>query len=190
MDAAPGCSADDIPNTRPGDHPMSDEFETAAGPGMTAEELEKLYTGKYLSAVDVGDRKLKTRILGVHAEELRQQDGTMRKKAVLSLEGLDKQLVVNVTNKAILTNGLGRNPQKWTGRAIGLKTVPRNFGGKVMNGIEIVILGEAFTAKGSSGLKPKQPKPTAKTHGDFPADDLDDPGFEPDESRDYEENAA
>jgi hypothetical protein len=167
---------------------MADEFETAAGPGMTEDELEKM--GRYLSAADIGNRKIKTKILGVHAEELRQQDGTMRRKAVLSLEGLDKELVVNTTNKVILKDGLGGNPSKWVGRAIGLKTAPRSFGGKVMKGIEVVILGEAFTAKGGSGLKPKQPKPTAKTHGDFPADDLDDPGFEPDESRDYEETAA
>jgi hypothetical protein len=169
---------------------MADEFETAAGPGMTEDELEKMYSGRYLSAADIGDRKVKAKILGIHAEELRQQDGTMRKKAVLQLEGLDKQLAVNVTNKAILSDGLGRNPSKWVGRSIGLKTVPRNFGGKSMRGIEVVILAEPFTAKGGSGLKPKQPKPTAKTHGDFPADDLDDPGFEPDESRDYEETAA
>lgn len=172
---------------------MADTFETAAGPGMTEDELEKMYSGKYLSAADIGDRKVKAKILGVHAEELRQQDGTTRKKAVLSLEGLDKQLVVNVTNKAILKDGLGGNPQKWIGRLIGLKTVPRNFGGKSMRGIEIAILGEAFTAKGPSGLKPKKqpaPKPEPKTRGDWPDDYADDPGFEPDEGRDYEDTAA
>jgi hypothetical protein len=170
---------------------MGDEFETAAGPGMTEEELEKLYGTRFLSAADIGDRKVKAKVLGIHAEEMHQQNGTMRKKAVLSLEGFDKQLVVNVVNKAILVDGLGKNPQKWVGRLIGLKTVPRNFGGKSMRGIEVVILAEPFTARGGSGLKPKPaPKPAPKTHGDFPADDLDDPGFEPDESRDYEETAA
>jgi hypothetical protein len=169
---------------------MADEYETAAGPGMTEDELEKMYSGKYLSAADVGDRKIKAKIVGVHAEELRQQDGKMRKKAVLQLEGLDKELVVNVTNKVILKDGFG-GPQKWVGRSIGLKTVPRSFGGKPTRGIEVVILGEAFTAKGGSGLKPKQPapKPEPKSRGDYPDDDLDDPGFQPEDNRDFEEAA-
>ena len=130
---------------------MADDYEYETETGISEPELQKMYSSKYLSAVDLGDRKIKAKILRVAAADLRQQDGTTRKKSVLTLEDQDKLLVVNMTNSAILKDAFGANPQKWVGRTVGLKSVPRTMAGKPTKGLEVVILGEAFTAKVPSG---------------------------------------
>jgi len=169
---------------------MADEFEDEAGAGPSESELQKAYGSKYLSATDLGNRKIKAKIARVTLEDLRQQDGSTKKKAVLALEGQDKMLVLNAGNYVILKDGLGPNASKWIGRTIGLKSVPRTMGGKPTRGIEVVILGEAFTAKGPSGLKLKPaPKPEPKTEETpWPKEDGD-PGFgsDPDDFRDAAE---
>src|SRR5215471_9971702 len=116
---------------------MADEFEDEAGAGPSESELQKAYGSKYLSATDLGNRKIKAKIARVTLEDLRQQDGSTKKKAVLALEGQDKMLVLNAGNYAILKDGLGPNASKWIGRIIGLKSVPRTMGGKPTRGIEV-----------------------------------------------------
>lgn len=140
---------------------MADEYyEAETGCSISEAELEKMYSGKYLGAADIGDRKIKAKILSVFKEPMRQQDGSSRDKAVLGLEGLDKTLPLNATNRLILREGLDPNPEKWIGRTIGLKTVPRTMNGKPTRGIEVVIIGGGmFKAAAPSGLKPTPPAP-------------------------------
>jgi hypothetical protein len=169
-----------------GENLMADEFEPETG--ISEAELEKIYSSKYLGADDVGDRKIRTKILHVGADDLRQQDGRTRRKAILFCEGLDKQVVLNVTNYNILKTAFSTNPSKWVGRTIGIKTVPRTVGGKATRGIEIVILGADTFKVSMKPMPTKKPKPAPKTEPEFPEED-DDPGFEPDPSRDFEEAA-
>jgi hypothetical protein len=166
---------------------MGDEFETETG-GVSEAELEKIYSGKYLGAADVGDRKIKTKILRVALADLRQQDGSTKKKAVLACDGIDKQVVVNVTNFRILKDGFGANAQKWVGRTIGIKTAMKQNG---KPGIELVILGDAFKTA-AAPMPTKKPAPKIAAEDDnFPADEFPgDPGPEPDPNRDFGDEAA
>ena len=74
------------------------------------EDLERMYGSKYLSAGDVDDQRIKTKIAKVSADDLRQQNGTTKKKAILNFTSLDKGLVLNATNKRVLVDALGRKP--------------------------------------------------------------------------------
>jgi hypothetical protein len=49
----------------------------------TAADLDSAYGSKFLSASDLGDSKVKTRILKVRSKDLPQQEGTTRRKIVL-----------------------------------------------------------------------------------------------------------
>jgi hypothetical protein len=163
---------------------MADEFETEAG--LTETELQAIYSSKYLSAADVGDRKIKTKILRVSSDMLRQQDGRMRKKAILSLEGLDKQVVVNTTNFLILKTGLGANPSKWIGASIGIKTKPSTMAGKPVMSIELVVLDKTFKASAAPMPPKPAPKPVPSPLEDVPwPDEAGDPGFNDDPNFDH-----
>jgi hypothetical protein len=165
---------------------MADEFETDSGA-----DIEKLYSGKYLGAVDV-PKPIKTKIVDWDMEELRQQDGTFKKKVVLSCDGIDKQVVVNKMNYLSLKHGFGAaHPRDWVGHSLGIKTEMKQ-NGKL--GITLVPIGTVVFTTTKTGTKPvptskTKPAPAPKTREDFPDDDVDDPGFEPDPHRDYGEAA-
>lgn len=75
----------------------ADDFDTpteATSPG----DLDACYGSKYLSATEVGDRKIRTRIARIRKEALQQQGGGTRTKFILSFSTLDKELVLNSTN--------------------------------------------------------------------------------------------
>jgi hypothetical protein len=119
------------------------------------------YGSKYLSATEVGGRKIRTKIERVHKKALPQQNGGTRTKFVLSLSSLDKELVVNATNMNVLVDALGRKPAEWIGAEIGLFTEPTVMSGKATRGLRLRVLNKP------SGPAPK-PWP----------DEADDPGPE------------
>src|SRR5271154_3877823 len=100
----------------------------------TEQDLESCYGSKYLSAADLGDRKIKATIARIRKEELRQDNGASRGKFVLFFEGVDKGLVLNQTNKMVLVDALGKNPASWIGATVGLAAESVQFGGKAVRG--------------------------------------------------------
>ena len=67
--------------------------------------------------------------------DLRGSDGTNRVKFVLHLEGIDKPMVLNATNKNELVEKLGRKPANWIGALVGLYVDPNvNYAGKRVGG--------------------------------------------------------
>ena len=71
-----------------------------------------------------------------------QQGGGTRNKFLLSFSNLEKPLILNVTNKNVLVDRLGRNPADWIGADIGVKTGPVSFQGKTVQGFQLVVLNE------------------------------------------------
>jgi hypothetical protein len=65
----------------------------------TEADLDACYGSKYLSATEVGDRKIRTKIARVRKQALPQQGGGTRTKFVLSFSTIDKEMVLNATNK-------------------------------------------------------------------------------------------
>jgi len=123
----------------------------------TEQDLESCYGSKYLSAADLGDRKIKATIARIRKEELRQDNGASRGKFVLFLEEVDKGLVLNQTNKMVLVDALGKNPASWIGATLGLAAESVQFGGKAVRGIRIRVLHKPAAA---SAPPPAPPKPT------------------------------
>jgi hypothetical protein len=150
---------------------FSDDLDTP-----TERDLDELYGSKYLGAVDVGDKKIRTRILKITKEVMQQQGGKPeRAKFVLYLSNIDKPVVLNSTNKNTLVDALGRNPADWKGAELGLFTVSTQFAGRPTKGLRIKVLSTAKVAA------PK-PKPTPKPAESMPLDDPEDPGFQGDDA--------
>jgi len=125
-------------------------------------ELDNAYGSKFLGVTDVGDRKIKTRILRVGKEEVKERDtGRTKVRAVLFLEGLDKALLLNATNKATLDKALGKNPANWKGAPLGILVDPTVVYQGRRGGVRIRVLGP---------LPPKPKVPEEPPPADFDPD--------------------
>ena len=78
--------------------------------------FDELYGSKYLSVPDLGGSTLRVRIGKVEVADLREKDGTTRKKLVLSFIGQDKAMVLNKTNASALADAFGKNTDDWVGQ--------------------------------------------------------------------------
>jgi len=119
----------------------------------TEADLDSAYGSKFLSGPDVGDRKIRTKVLKVRKEDIRGKDDRIRKRLVLYLEGIDKPLVLNATNKDALVSALGKAPANWINASIGIYVDPNvTFGGVRTGGLRLCVLGPMVTAR-------KEPEP-------------------------------
>ena len=117
-------------------------------------------------------------------EELKQQDGKTRKKFILGFTNLDKELVLNATNKTALVDALGKTPADWINAELGLYTEPCMMAGKATRGLRLRVLNKPITAsapKAAAAPKPVPPlklAPATTTAAEPPPwlDQPDDPG--------------
>ena len=93
----------------------------------TEADLKQCYGSKYLGAADIGDKKIRAKILKIRKEVLQQQGGAQRPKFVIYFANLEKPMVLNSTNTAVLVNALGRPPELGWGRVrhlLSANTIP------------------------------------------------------------------
>jgi hypothetical protein len=118
-------------------------------------DVDLCYGSKFLSATELGDRKIRTRILKVKKEALRGQDGKEKNKFILSFSNLDKSLVANATNIKTLVDALGKAPSSWLNADVAIFTEPTMMAGKPTRGVRLRVLG-----------KPPGPAPTRRPRTD------------------------
>ena len=148
---------------------LSDRLRTA-----TQADLDACYGSRFFSALDLGNRKIRTKTAGVRVEELQRPGGKTQKRLVLSLTTIDKEVVLNSTNKNAIVSVLGKNPADWIGAEIGLWTEPTMYAGKPTTGLRLRVLNKPAVPA------PKQapahtPAPTATAEPPWPVQ-LGDPG--------------
>jgi hypothetical protein len=137
---------------------MSDDFDDDLDTPSEA-DLEQCYGSKYLGAVDIGDKNIRTRIAKVRKETMPQQGGKPeRSKFVIYFTTLDKPLVLNATNKNVLVDKLGKVPANWIDAEVGLFTEPTMYKGQPTKGLRLRMLGpaktEAAPVKSAKSAKP------------------------------------
>jgi hypothetical protein len=133
---------------------MQQYFDDISTP--TEQDLDSCYGSKYLSAADLGDRKIKARLADIRKVQMRQDNGASRVKFVLFFDGIDKGVVLNQTNKTVLVDALGRNPASWIGATVGLAAESVQFGGKTVRGLRVRVLHKPAALSAA----PPAPKPT------------------------------
>jgi hypothetical protein len=136
---------------------MASEFVEHDFDTPTESDLDQAYGSKFLSAGDVGNRKIRTTIVKVRKVDLRGSDAMNRVKFILHLEGIDKPMVVNSTNMNELIERLGRKPANWISAHVGLSVDPNvTYSGKRVGGLRLRVIGPSTTAKTAG---PPEPQP-------------------------------
>jgi hypothetical protein len=110
----------------------------------TEEDFDQIYGSRFLSAgaIIAKGGKLRVKIAKVEAAELRQDGGTTKRKFIIYFHGLDKGLVLNVTNANALRDAFGKSSAKWIGADLGLLVEQVSFGNKRIPGVRFRILGK------------------------------------------------
>jgi hypothetical protein len=124
----------------------------------TEADIDACYGSKYLSATEVGTRKIRTKIARVRKEPLQQQGGGTKTKFILAFTNLDKEMVLNSTNINVLVDALDKPPAGWIDAEVGIYTEPTMFGGKATRGLRLRVLNKP-AAKAHWRDQPGDPGP-------------------------------
>jgi hypothetical protein len=171
-DSAPsGADAPPNLNSAPGENVMSEFDPNDDTPNE--EDLEACYGSKFLTATALGDRKIRTEIVRIRKQALQQQGGGTKDKFILSFATVDKEMVLNVTNKVVLVDALGRNPADWIGAGVGLYTEPTVMAGKATRGLRLRVLSKPKRPAPAPKSPPKPDSPWPDEAGDPGADFID-----------------
>jgi hypothetical protein len=163
---------------------MADEFVETDLDTPTEHDVDEAYGSRFLGVADIGDKKVRTKILRVRKEEVKDRDtGRMKKKLLIFFDGIDKPLVLNVTNKNILVDALGKAPAGWINTSVGILVDPNvGFGGKKTGGVRLrVLLPPAAAAKPATkpATKATKTKAAARTTAAEWPEEAGDPGPDP-----------
>ncbi|MBR0861203.1 hypothetical protein ACFLEY_26665 [Bradyrhizobium sp. YCK136] len=114
----------------------------------TEDDLDQIYGSKYLSAADIGTRKVRTTNTRVRMRDLPNADGTRQPKFLLYFEDLRKPLVLNKVNTNELIKKLGRKPAGWIGADVVVYVDPNvTYNGK-QGGVRLRVLAAAPAKSG------------------------------------------
>ena len=140
-------------------------------------DVDLCYGSKFLSAIELGDKKIRARILKVRKEPLRGQDGKEKNKFILSFSNVDKSLVANATNIKTLVDALGKAPSGWLNADVGIFTEPTMMAGKPTRGVRLRVLGKPPGPAPAPVPVPKPPAPIPSATEAAPwPDEPGDPG--------------
>jgi hypothetical protein len=92
------------------------------------DDFDDLYGSKYFSVSDLKDGEPRLKIGKVEVVELREKNGTSKRKYVVLFEGIEKGLVINKTNARKLADAYGKQSVKWIGQAVQLYSEETTFG--------------------------------------------------------------
>ena len=157
---------------------MSDEFPETDLDTPTEQDIDEAYGSQFLGVVDIRDKKIRTKIVKVRMEGVKDRDsGKTKKKPVVFFEKIDKGLVLNFTNKEALIAAFGKAPAGWLGGTVGIMVDPNvMFAGQRKGGVRLRALLPPAPAKPAA--KPAKAKPTTKAASEWP-EEQGDPGADP-----------
>lgn len=98
----------------------------AKGTDMST-DFDSIYGSKYLSAADLGGDVLRKRISGAKIIELKEKDGTLKRKLAIDIEG-SKMLVLNQTNAGRLAQAFGKDHNQWVNKGVELYAEDTSMG--------------------------------------------------------------
>jgi hypothetical protein len=92
------------------------------------DDFDAMYGSKYFSVSDLKGQRPRRTIGKVEVAELKEKDGSTRRKRILYLEGEDKPLVLNKTNAVKLAMAFGKESADWIGARIELYSEMTSLG--------------------------------------------------------------
>jgi hypothetical protein len=86
---------------------------------MSAEDdFDALYGSKYLAASDLHGETERWKIGKTEIVELKEKDGSTKRKFLIYFAGVEKALVLNKTNATKLAAAFGKDRANWKGMAV------------------------------------------------------------------------
>jgi hypothetical protein len=83
---------------------------------MTYEsDFDDLYGSKYFSVADLHGERPRRKIGKIDVTDLKEKDGSTKRKYIVYFEGEDKPLVLNKTNANKLAQAIGKDRRNWPG---------------------------------------------------------------------------
>ena len=101
------------------------------------DQYEALFDSKFLRWFDIAGKEVPVTITSVKQEELTLRGGAKKKAPVITMEGKQKQLVLNRTNADSIAEVHGPKPSLWVGKRITLFVTTTNLKGKQVNCIRV-----------------------------------------------------
>lgn len=99
--------------------------------------VDEVYPSRWLKAEDIGDKKIKVTI-----ESVEKEDFDNGSKLVLFFGEMDKGLVLNLTNKNKMVEGLGKETNDWIGEKIELYTALVSYKKEEVKAIRLKVLSK------------------------------------------------
>ena len=95
---------------------------------MITDDFDAVYGSKYLGVPDLKGQRPRRTIGKVEVAELKEKDGSTKRKRVLYFEGEDKALVLNKTNAVKLAMAFGKESADWVGARVELYSEMTSLG--------------------------------------------------------------
>jgi hypothetical protein len=128
-------------------------------PAMTTnddDDFDSMYGSKYLSVPDLKGQRPRRTIGKVEVAELKEKNGTTKRKRILYLEGEDKALVCNKTNAEKLALAFGKSSADWVGARIELYPEMTSLG---REGVRLTPLRTVAKTPPAQKIPPKPAEP-------------------------------
>ena len=106
-------------NTQPTPFTQSQSFDVGT-----------LYAGTYLKADDLAGKTYTATIAGVERVEIAEENGAVRPKAAVQLQGWPAKLLLNKTNFETIAGAYGRQSAGWLGKPLEVYPDTTLFGGR------------------------------------------------------------
>ena len=95
---------------------------------MIEDDFDAMYGSKYLGVPDLKGQRPRRTIGKVEVAELKEKDGSTKRKRILYFEGEDKALVLNKTNAVKLAMAFGKRSADWVGGRVELYSEMTSLG--------------------------------------------------------------
>jgi hypothetical protein len=92
------------------------------------DNFDDLYGSKYLGAADLNGQRKRVKIVDTEVSDLREKDGSTKRKYIVWFETEDKALVLNKTNALRLAQAFGKAREGWNGAVIELYSEMTSLG--------------------------------------------------------------
>ena len=118
------------------------------------DDFDAMYGSKYFSVADLKGQRPRRTIGKVEVAELKEKDGSTKRKRILYLEGEDKPLVLNKTNAVKLAMAFGKESSEWTNARVELYSEMTSLG---KEGVRLTPLRTVTKAAPAQPIAPKPP---------------------------------
>jgi hypothetical protein len=93
-----------------------------------SDNFDDIYGSKFFGAADLNGQRKRVKIVDTEVSELREKDGSTKRKYIVWFETEDKALVLNKTNALRLAQAFGKAREGWNGAVIELYSEMTSLG--------------------------------------------------------------